>query len=63
MICEKCKSENIRVGVSVFMYVSPEDVHRLTKKILAKKSTELWYASWDKSQVICVDCGYIHIGC
>ncbi len=63
MVCAKCGSESIRVGVSVFMYISPEDAHRLTKKTLRKSTTELWSASWDKAQIVCRDCGYVHIGC
>lgn len=61
--CSKCKSKNIRVGVNVFMYIAPEDVHRLTKKSLRKKTTELWAANWDKAQIVCGDCGYVHTGC
>ena len=60
--CPKCLSENVRVGVNVFMYIAPEDVHKLTKKALQKKTTELWAASWDKAQLVCGDCGYVHIG-
>lgn len=63
MVCVKCKSKNIRVGVSIFIYIDPEDVHKLTKKLFRKKSTELWYAKWNKAQIVCNDCGYIHIGC
>ena len=63
MVCVKCKSKNVKVGVSVFMYIAPEDVCRLTKKVLRKKSTELWAASWDKAQIVCGDCGNVHIGC
>jgi len=44
------------------MYIAPEDAHRLTKKALQKKTTELWAASWDKAQVVCRDCNYVHIG-
>ena len=62
MICTNCGSENIRVGVSVFMYISPKDVHRLTKKVLQKRTTELWSANWDKAKIVCVDCGHVHIG-
>lgn len=60
--CPKCKSTNVRVGVNVFMYIAPEDAHRLTKKALQKKTTVLWAASWDKAQVVCRDCNYVHIG-
>jgi len=63
MKCVKCGSKNVRVGVNVFMYIAPEDVHKLTKKALQKKSTELWSASWDKAQIVCVDCNYVHTGC
>lgn len=61
--CLKCKSKNIKVGVNVFMYIDSEDIRRLTKKALQKKTTELWGASWDKAQVLCCDCGYVHTGC
>ena len=63
MICIKCGSKNIRVGVSAFMYISPEDAHRLTKKAIQKKTTDLWSANWDTAQIVCRDCGHIHIGC
>lgn len=63
MKCTKCGSENVRVGVNVFMYIAPEDVHKLTKKALQKKTTELWAANWDKAQIVCAECNYVHIGC
>lgn len=63
MRCTKCGSENIKVGVSVFMYISPEHAHKLTKKALQKSTTELWSANWEKAQIICIDCGHVHIGC
>jgi len=48
MKCVKCGSHNVKVGVNVFMYIAPEDVHLLTKQAIHKKSTELWSASWIK---------------
>jgi hypothetical protein len=63
MQCPKCGSKNVRVGVSVFMYIDPEDAHRLSKKTIRKKSTELWEARWDKAQIVCRDCNYVHTGC
>lgn len=63
MKCVKCGSPNVRVGVNIFMYIDPEDAHKLTKRVLQKKTTELLSASWDKAQVVCKDCGYVHIGC
>ena len=63
MVCTRCGSKNIRVGVSVFMYISPEDIHSLTKKVIQKKTTELWSTDWDKAQIVCGDCRYVHIGC
>ena len=58
MICTKCGSKNVVVGVSVFMHIDPENVYKITKK-----STTLVAASWDKAQIVCKDCFYIHIGC
>ena len=63
MECPKCGSKNIRVGVSVFMYVSPKEAHRLTKKAIQKKTTELWGADWDKARIVCRDCLHVHMGC
>lgn len=63
MNCPKCGSKNVRIGVNVFMYIAPEDAHKITKKSLQKTSTELWSASWDKAQIVCKDCNHVHIGC
>ena len=63
MTCIKCGSKNVVVGVSVFMHIDPEDVYKITKKSIQKKSTTLVAASWDKAQIVCKDCFYIHIGC
>jgi len=49
MTCTKCGSKNVVVGVSIFMYISPEDVHKLTKKSLQKKTTTMVSANWDRA--------------
>lgn len=63
MICMKCDSTNIRVGVSMLVYIDSEDAHKITKKTLQKRSTDLISANWDKAQVVCMNCNYVHIGC
>ncbi len=63
MKCLKCGSKNIEVRVNVNLVIAPEDVFKLTKQAIRKKSTELWGVDWDKAQIICKDCFYIQVGC
>ena len=58
MNCPKCNKENIRAYINVQMYVDVKYAHHLTKKIIAKKSTELWSVSHDKTAFVCIDCYY-----
>ena len=58
MQCLKCSKENISAYIHVQMYVDAEYAHRLTKKVLAKKSTEILNTSHDKTVYVCRDCGY-----
>ena len=56
MKCPKCDSEKIRAMIKVTMYVDAEESNRLSKKVIAKKSTELWATDHDKTTFVCVDC-------
>lgn len=62
MTCTKCGSQNVVVDVSVYMYIDPEDAHKLTKESIQKKSTTLVSASLDRAQILCRDCSYVHTG-
>lgn len=61
--CKNCGSENVKVGVDVFIYVDPGDIYRITKKVIQKKTTELCSADRYKATVKCKDCHHISIGC
>ena len=56
--CEKCNSENIRAFIHVQMYIDAKDNNHLTKKVINKKTTELWSQSHDKTKFVCSSCGY-----
>ena len=56
MKCPKCKSEKIRAFIHVQMYIDASDNYKLTKKVINKKSTELWSQSHDKTSYVCTDC-------
>jgi hypothetical protein len=58
MECPKCGSENMRVWVEVCMYIDPSDYGKLTKKAIAKKTTEIWAMNDNKTTFICKDCCY-----
>lgn len=57
MTCAICGSKNIRFCVNVGMYIDAENFGNITKRVISKKSTELWSA--DYKSYICKDCGYI----
>lgn len=57
MKCGNCNKENIRVFISVQMYIDAQYYKKLTKKVIAKKSTEIWSMS-DRASFVCADCGY-----
>lgn len=56
MKCPKCGSERLRVFIDVQMYIDFEDYHNLTKKAIAKKTTEIYSMDDSKSSFLCKDC-------
>jgi ribosomal protein L40E len=58
MKCEKCGSNKIRVWIEVQMYIDFEDYGKLSKRVIAKKSTEIWSMNDNKTKFICAECGY-----
>lgn len=60
IFCERCNSYNIKAFIHVQMYIDAnQDMYKLTKKAIAKKSTELWSADWGKTSFVCQDCGHM----
>jgi len=59
MKCIQCGSEDVRIGVNVFMYIHPKYDSKLTKKAIATKDVEIWGANWPGMSVVCRSCGYI----
>lgn len=41
------------------MYIDINDMYKFTKKVISKKTTELWAVDWDKTSFVCSECGYI----
>lgn len=58
MKCGNCGSEKLTMMVNVTMVIDANDAHRLTKKVINKKSTQLWGASWDNAKIVCGSCGH-----
>lgn len=60
MRCPKCNSDGIRAYITIQMYIDADDNHHLTKKVINKKSTEIWGQSHDKTSYVCInkDCLY-----
>ena len=58
MKCSKCGSENIRISVEVGMYIDPNDYGKLTKKAIAKKTTEILSVNDNRTTIVCKDCCY-----
>lgn len=58
MKCKNCGSTHIRAYVKVSMYIDTNDMYRFTKKVISKKTTELWAVDWDKTSFVCSECGY-----
>lgn len=58
MECTKCGSKNIRVWVEIGMYIDPKDLGKINKKIILKKTTELWSMDYKKVKFICLECCY-----
>ena len=58
MTCKKCGSNKIKVGINLFLYVDYEDHCKITKKVLSKKSTELWAKFNEKDSFICKTCNF-----
>lgn len=58
MKCEKCESKNIRASIYVAMYIDANDNYKLTKKVLRKKSTVMWYQLHERTSYVCSDCCY-----
>ena len=53
--CPHCKSTNIRAYIKLSMYIDVQYLGKLTKKVIAKKSTEIWGMD-DKYSLVCEDC-------
>ena len=58
MNCPDCNSNSIRAYIHVQMYIDANDNYKLTKKVVNKKSTEIWSQSHDKDLFVCSDCGW-----
>lgn len=58
MKCNKCGSEHIRALIHPIMYINAQDMYKLTKEVISKKTTELWAVDWDKTSFVCSECGY-----
>ena len=58
MKCRNCESESMRAFIHVQMYIDASDNNHLTKKVINKKSTEIWSQSHDKTSFVCSNCGY-----
>ena len=58
MICPKCGGPQIRAFIHVQMYIDASDNMHLTKKVITKKTTEIWSQSHDKTSYVCMDCGW-----
>lgn len=56
--CTKCNSENVKAWVSLQMYIDAKDYSHITKKVINKKSTEIWSQDTDRTNFVCGDCGY-----
>ncbi|NCB98688.1 MAG: hypothetical protein EOM36_10065 [Bacteroidia bacterium] len=57
MKCPRCGSGGVRAYVTVLMYIDADDNGNLTKRVLRKKSTELWAQEHDKTSYVCRSCG------
>ena len=55
--CVDCNSNKVRALVTVGMYINADFTGKLTKKVIARKDTELWFAENDKISFVCSDCG------
>lgn len=58
MICPKCGSTDMKAWVPVEMYVDADDYPKITKKVIAKKTTELWSVNHDRVNFVCRKCCY-----
>lgn len=56
--CPKCGGSNIRAWVGIYMYIDPDDLTKINKKTIAKKSTEIWSMVDAKPIIVCGDCCY-----
>lgn len=60
VFCKCCNSSNIKAFIHVQMSIDAnQHMYKLTKKAIAKKSTELWSADWAKTSFVCQDCGHM----
>jgi predicted RNA-binding Zn-ribbon protein involved in translation (DUF1610 family) len=58
LICKNCGNDHLKVWISVQMYIDDSDYMRLTKKAIAKKTTEIWSMDDDRTVFICPKCGW-----
>ena len=56
MKCANCGSEDIRAFITIQMYIDAKDNNHLNKKVIAKKSSEIWYQLHDKTSYTCKSC-------
>jgi len=59
MKCISCKEEGVKAFIHIQMYVDADDNNHLTKKVINKRSTEIWSQSHDKTSWVCPHCGHI----
>ena len=55
MKCPKCGNEEIKAFITVQLYIDANDNNHLTKKVISKKSTEIWSQSHDRTVFTCTN--------
>ena len=54
MKCPKCNS-GTEIMVDVTLVIPSEYEHKLSKRAIRDKRTEIWSANWTKAMFFCVD--------
>lgn len=57
--CPYCGSNNLKLKVEASISIDPKDIYRVSNSTFKKESTEIENICWDKTQIICEDCGLI----
>lgn len=42
--------------IQISLYIDPDDNHNLTKKVINKKTTELWFQNHERTTYTCIEC-------